>query len=262
MRCAAGRLALMVALLWLTVAPLSAQEKTDVAPPPSARFPAAWYPADNDVTSTMTPVKGAPYEARTMMGGTQPGTLIELEALHARDSAGRTRIDTLQTRLKDGQPVTVHEVEIDDPVSHCSFHWLEPWVDKSEPTATVSCMPRTVHYGGQPMWLSFASMQAAEEHPSPMETDHNEPLGVRTFDGVRATGVRHTRIIQANKADKPQTIVTEIWVSSEMKEVVAMYPKAPDSYSLELRDIKLREPEAGMFYPPANYKIVPVSNQP
>ena len=77
--------------------------------PPSARFPAAWYPPDNDVTYTMASVKGAPYEARTMMGGPQPGMLVELEALHARDSAGRTRIDTLQTRLKDGQPVTVHE---------------------------------------------------------------------------------------------------------------------------------------------------------
>jgi hypothetical protein len=225
-----------------------------------------WYPPDNDVTSTMAPVKGAPYEARTMMGGPQPGMMIEQEALHARDSAGRTRIDTLidtlQTRLKDGVPVTVHDVEIDDPISHCSFHWLEPWVDKSEPTATVSCMPRTLHYSGQPMWLSFASMQAAEEHPSSMETDRNEPLGVRTFDGVRATGVRHTRIIQAVPTGKPQTIVTEIWVSSEMKEVVALYPKAPDSYSLELRDIQLREPDARLFYPPANYTIVHTSNHP
>jgi hypothetical protein len=210
----------------------------------------------------MAPVKGAPYEARTMMGGPQPGMLIEQEALHARDSAGRTRIDTLQMRLKDGAPVTVHAVEVDDPVSHCSFHWLEPWVDKSEPTAAVSCMPRTLHYSGQPMWLSFASMQAAEDHPTSMETDHNEPLGVRTFDGVRATGVRHTRIIQAVPAGKPQTIVTEIWVSSEMKEVVALYPKVPDNYSLELRDIKLGEPDAKLFYPPPNYKINPTGTQP
>ena len=75
-----GRLVLLVASLWLAATPLSGQETTDVAPPPSARFPAAWYPSDNDVTHTMTPVKGGPYEARTMMGGPQPGTLIELEA--------------------------------------------------------------------------------------------------------------------------------------------------------------------------------------
>jgi hypothetical protein len=210
----------------------------------------------------MAPVKSAPYEARTMMGGPQPGILIEQEALHARDSAGRTRIDTVQTRLKDGAPVAVHAVEVDDPVSHCSFHWLEPWVDKSEPTATVSCMPRTLHYSGQPMWLSFASMHASEEHPSSIEIDRNEPLGERAFDGVRATGVRHTRIIQAVPTDKPQTIVTEIWVSSEMKEVVALYPKGPDNYSLELRDIKLREPDAKLFYPPAGYKIELTTSHP
>jgi hypothetical protein len=195
-----------------------------------------------------------------MMGGPYPGLPIEQEALHARDSAGRTRIDTLETRLKDGAPVTVHAIEVDDPVSHCSFHWLEPWVDRSAPT--VSCMPRTVHYGAQPMWLSFASMQAAVEHPSPMETDHNEALGVRMFDGVRAKGVRHTRIMQAAKTDKPLTIVTEIWISSEMKEVVAMYPKSPDSYSLELRDIKLLEPDPKLFYPPSYYKIVATGSHP
>ena len=246
----------------VAVSPLRGQETTDIAPGPSARFPAAWYPPDNDVTSTTAPVKGAPYEARTMMGGAQPGVLIEQEALHARDSAGRTRIDTLQTRLKDGVPATVHAVEVSDPVSHCSFHWFEPWVDKSEPTATVSCMPRTLHYSGQPMWLSFASMQAAEEHPSSMETDRNEPLGERTFDGVHATGVRHTRIIQAVPTGEPQTIVTEIWVSSEMKEVVALYPKAPDDFSIELRDIKLREPDPKLFHPPANYKIESVPSHP
>jgi hypothetical protein len=246
----------------LAVSPLRGQETRDVAPAPSARFPAAWYPPDNDVTYTMAPVKGAPYEARVMMGGPYPGLPIEQETLHARDSAGRTRIDTLQTRLKDGRPVTVHAVEVDDPVSHCSFHWLEPWVDKNAPTATVSCMTRTLHYNGQPMWLSVASMQAAEEHPSSMETDRNEPLGERTFDGVRATGVRHTRIIQAVPTGEPQTIVTEMWVSSEMKEVVALYPKAPDNFSLELRDIKLREPDPKLFYPPADYKIVSASTQP
>ena len=104
-------------------------------------------------------------------------------------------------------------------------------------------------------------MQAAEEHPSTTETDHNEPLGVRTFDGVRATGVRHTRVIQATGSESAQTLVTDFWVSTEMKEVVAMRVP-PMGYMLELRDIKLREPDPKMFYPPAGYKIVPTSNHP
>lgn len=46
-----------------------------------------------------------------------------------------------------------------------------------------------------------------------------------------------------------------------MKEVLAMRTP-PNGYTLELRDIKLREPDAGVFYPPANYKIEPTSAHP
>jgi hypothetical protein len=256
------RFCLQAALVWLAVLPVGAQDATDVAPPPSARFPAAWYPPDNNVTSTMQPVKGAPYEAHMIMAGQHPGLSVEEQPLQARDSAGRMRSETLETRLKDGAPATVRAVEVDDPVSHCSFEWREPWVDKSAPTATVHCMPRTLHYGAQPMWSSVLSMQTAEEHPSSMETDRNESLGERTFDGVRAMGVRHTRIIKTTESGEAQTIVTEIWVAPEMKELVAIYPKSPDSYSLELRDIHLREPDPKLFYPPANYKIEPISSHP
>jgi hypothetical protein len=55
--------------------------------------------------------------------------------------------------------------------------------------------------------------------------------------------------------------VTEFWVSTEMKEVVAMRVP-PLGYMLELRDIKLREPDVKLFYPPTGYKIVPTSNHP
>jgi hypothetical protein len=257
------RFGLLLAAAWLAVSPIRGQETTDVAPAPSARFPAAWYPPDNDVTSTMAPVKGAPYEARIIMAGQRPGLPIEQEPLQARDGAGRQRTETLQIRLdRDGRPITVRDVEVSDPVTHCGFRWIEPWVDKSEPTATVSCMPRTLHYGAKPMWASVASMQVAEEHPSSTETDHNEPLGERIFGGVRATGVRHTRIIQTAPTDNPQTMVTEFWVSTEMKELVAMYQEFPDGFSMELREIQLREPDAGLFYPPANYKIKPTSAHP
>jgi hypothetical protein len=257
-----GQTSLIIASAWLAIAPLAGQEITDVAPPPSARFPAAWYPPANNVTSTMQPVTGAPYEARMVTKGQYPGLPIEQEPLQARDSAGRMRSETLEIRLKDGAPVTVRAVEVDDPVSHCGFQWREPWVDKSAPTATVRCMPRTLHYDGKPMWASVASMKAAEEHPSSMETDRNVPLGERTFGGVRAVGVRHTRIIQATGPENAQSMVTEFWVSTEMKELVAMYQEFPDGYSMELRDIQLREPDPKLFYPPADYKIVAAGTQP
>jgi hypothetical protein len=256
-------LVLLIMSLWLAIVPLHGQEATDVAPPPSARFPAAWYPPDNDVASTEDPVKGAPYEARIVVQGISSGVPLEEAPLQARDGAGRVRTETLQSRLgQDGKPITVRAVEVDDAVSHCGFHWTEPWVDKTAPMATVYCMPRTLRYGAKPMWEDAVSMKAAEEHPSSMETDRNVPLGERSFDGVRATGVRHTRIIQPAKTENARTIVTEFWVSTEMKEVVAMYQEFPDGFQFELRDIKLREPDPKMFYPPAGYNIVPASNHP
>jgi hypothetical protein len=162
---------------------------------------------------------------------------------------------------QDGRQVEVREVGIGDPVSHCSFRWEEPWAAAGAPTATVQCMPRTIHYSAQSTW-SVASMKPGEKHPSPDETDQTEAIGERTFDGVRAMGFRRVRIIKNPDPKQTQTIESEIWTAPEMKEIVAIYVKGPGGYGIELRDIKLREPDPKMFYPPANYTIVPTSNHP
>jgi hypothetical protein len=46
-----------------------------------------------------------------------------------------------------------------------------------------------------------------------------------------------------------------------MKEVVAMRVP-PNGYSLQLRDILLREPDPNLFYPPAGYEIQPTTAHP
>jgi hypothetical protein len=163
----------------------------------------------------------------------------------------------------DGKQVEVREVSVSDPVTHCSFQWEEPWivVAKSAPTATVQCMPRTVHFSEQSMW-SVASMKPGEEHPSPNETDQTEAIGERTFDGVRAVGFRRVRTIKNPDPKQSQVIEAEMWSAPEMKEIVAIYVKGPGGYGIELRDIKLREPDPKLFYPPANYRIEPLSNHP
>lgn len=78
-----------------------------------------------------------------VINGGQPGMPIEREPLYARDSEGRTRTEEIQYCAgADGKPVQVRTVEVNDAVTHCGFHWTEPWVEKSPPIATVSCMPR------------------------------------------------------------------------------------------------------------------------
>ena len=133
---------------------------------------------------------------------------------------------------------------------------------KGAPTATVQCMPRTLHYSGQSMWSSVASMRPGEEHPSPDETDQTESIGERTFDEVRAVGFRRIRIIKNPDPKQSQTIESEIWTAPEMKEIVAIHVKGTGGYGIELRDIKLREPDPKLFYPPANYKIAPTTPHP
>ena len=86
------------------------------------------------------------------------------------------------------------------------------------------------------------------------ETDYNESLGVRTFDGLRAVGVRHTRTFPGAQKTEPRKLVTDFWVSPEMKEVVALRTP-PNGYVLELEGIQLREPDAALFYPPDGYRI-------
>ena len=139
---------------------------TDVAPP-SSRFPDNWYPADNDVTYTSAAQRGTPYSAtlvttwqlRDPSGETK--TLVQ-SSLQARDGAGRKREEMAVPRPDDHGGVTMaHEVSVNDPVSHCSFRWMEPWVAPGPPKAMVSCMPRTLHYTEQNIYADAIKPPAA-----------------------------------------------------------------------------------------------------
>jgi hypothetical protein len=70
----------------------------DEAPPPSERFPAAWYSAQ-DGQSTTAPVVGSPYTATMLLktvtefGGDKPAIKSKIVTRMMRDSAGRTRTE-------------------------------------------------------------------------------------------------------------------------------------------------------------------------
>src|SRR5580698_2818463 len=73
---------------------------TDTAPPPSARFPATWYPESTDVTYTITAPTNAPYTATliTTAHFIDPSTgqtkTLTQSTLQARDASGRERSET------------------------------------------------------------------------------------------------------------------------------------------------------------------------
>ncbi len=242
---------------------------TDVAPP-SSRFPDNWYPADNDVTYTSAAQRGAPYSAtlvttsqlRDPDGETK--TLVQ-SGLQARDGAGRKREEMAMPRPDDhGGVIMAHEVTVNDPVSHCSFRWMEPWAAPGPPRAMVTCMPRTLHYTEQNIYANAIANHPQQVGSTPDTTERSEPLGTRRIEGLEATGVRRTR---TRTAAPSGTIVltTEIWYSQELQELLELRQTLePETQPGPLADFKLTqirrgEPDEKLFYPPEGYKIDPES---
>jgi hypothetical protein len=251
---------------------VSAPILTDVAPPPSSRFPANWYPADNDVTYTSAAQRGAPYTATLVAtwrlhepdGMTK--TLTQ-SGFQARDGAGRKREEMAMPRPDEhGGVIMTHEVSVNDPVSHCSFRWMEPWVAPDPPRAMVTCMPRTLHYTAQDIYADAIASRQPELVSAPDSSDRSEPLGTRLIEGFDATGMRR---IRTGPAAPNGTVVltTEIWYSQELRELLelrqTLEPEAqpgegplPD---FKLTQIRRGEPDEKLFYPPEGYKIDPES---
>jgi hypothetical protein len=263
-------------LLVFCVAAVSGQAKvaapvlTHVAPP-SSRFPDNWYPADNDVTYTSSAPRDAPYSAmlvttwrlRDPSGETK--TLVQ-SGLQARDGAGRKREEMAMPRPDDHGGVTMtHEVSVNDPVSHCSFRWMEPWVAPGPPKATVTCMPRTLHYTEQNIYANAVANDPQQVSSPPDSSDRSEALGKRRIEGLEATGVRRTRTSTAAPSSAI-VLTTEIWYSQELQELLELRQTLePETQPDPLPDFKLMqirrgEPDEKLFYPPEGYQIDPGSS--
>lgn len=246
---------------------------TNVAPAPSARFPAAWYPAESNVAYTQASVKDVPYTAKMVTTDfylnqkTGERTKLVDESFQARDGEGRTRNDGARRSRKSldgsGKMIDVREVSVNDPVSHCSFRWEEPWVAPTEPAAIVTCMSLTLHYSGSSLdvWSWANTDERKEEHLTPDETDVTEPLGLRTIEGVRAKGARRTRTVVYPQPELLTVIVAEIWYSPELKEMLSLKTEGTIGGKSEampeflLKDIRRDEPDPKLFYPPDGYRI-------
>ncbi|WP_158794378.1 hypothetical protein [Granulicella sp. L60] len=238
-----------------------------IAPAPSARFPADWYPPDNDVTYSIAEPVDAPYTATfvTTVHILDPTNgqvkSYSTNTRQARDSAGRKRDETEMPRPDGhGATITAHEVTVNDSVSHCTFQWMEPWVAPGKPTATVSCLSRILHYGNQNMWAGiFTQPVETHEHNT---VDHTEPLGKKNFGDVEAVGVLRTKTITNPQSGAVTKMVIELWYSFDMKEMIQMR-EAPGTRvnqsgqmpDYELTNIHRTEPDPALFYPPAGYEF-------
>ncbi len=250
----------------------TAPVQTDVAPPPSNRFPANWYPADSGVTYTSAAQRGAPYTATLvttwrLRGPDGMTKTLTQSGLQARDGAGRKREEMAMPRPDDhGGVIMTHEVSVSDPVSHCNFRWMEPWVAPGPPQAMVTCMPRTLHYTEQNIYADAIASQPQQLISAPDSNDRSEPLGTRNMEGFEATGVRRTRTGTASPSGTV-VLTTEIWYSQELQELLELrqtlepetQPGEGPLPDFKLTQIHRAEPDEKLFYPPEGYKIDPES---
>ena len=205
------------------------------------------------------PMTGSPYVATvyvaTKLSGPHGSTVrSEKTWLKMRDSAGRTREESSGVG-----PEGRRQINVDDPVSHCHFHWYEPLPPQTPQVANVVCHSRTMTITGtgsklaeytSPMREMRANVHIGDgaNEREGQEIIRTEPLGKRKINGVEAYGQRVTTILPVG----PSPIVGETWWSEKLQELVLF---DTPGQTMGLRNFKRTEPDAALFYPPSGYSI-------
>jgi hypothetical protein len=227
-------------------------------------------------------VQGAPYSAtitnesvQTLADGNR---IVQTSTGNtARDSMGRTRQDAPLLTIGNMSPADApHLVFLQDPVAQASY--TLNLTDKTamkggafSPMALSSRTPGVVTSGAMvskdiiagsflagappPLAVAIQRTGAVEEGQA-----QSEDLGSKTMEGVTVMGTRTTRTIPAGQIgnDKPLNIVTEVWMSPELKTIV--YSKRSDprtgDQTFALTNIVRSEPDPSLFMVPSDFKLV------
>lgn len=226
------------------------------------------------------PVRGAPFSAELVIETFWPhrdGSVTTRRTTYKlyRDGEGRTRRDVADEQAGGPAPGGDHtrRTIINDPVAQVTYvlgrrgnvaartPLLPP------PDSDLEELPRADERAatagaGTPAFINLwqyrqeASLRAAgERSPATME----EALGQQEMEGVLAEGTRIIQIIRAGalSAGQPTKIVTERWVSPELRTVVQI--KRNDSRFGEsvyrLTNILRGEPAHDLFELPRGYEI-------
>ena len=230
-------------------------------------------------------VQGAPYSAtitnesvQTLADGNR--IVQNNSGTTARDSEGRTRQDAALPMIGNLSAANApHIVFIMDPVAQISYtlNLTDKTAQKLAPSGavvgggTVATGPviSTKAFFGQSAGVS-ATGGPLPAPPPPMfiqktmiaEDDSQattEDLGTQTMEGLQVTGVRTTRTIPVGEIgnEKPIVIVTEVWISPDLKTVV--YSKRSDprmgEQIFKLTNITRAEPDASLFTVPADFRV-------
>ena len=227
-------------------------------------------------------VQGAPYSATITNESVQ--TLADGNRIVntgtgniARDSMGRTRQDAPLLTIGNMSPVDApHLVFLQDPVAQSSYtlNLTEKTATKGGAFSTMafaSTTPGVATSGAmiskgmiagsfgpvppQPLAIAIQKTGTVEEGQA-----QTEDLGSKTMEGVSVMGTRTTRTVPAGQIgnDKPLSIVTEVWMSPELKTIV--YSKRSDprmgDQTFALTNIVRSEPDPSLFMVPSDFKLI------
>jgi hypothetical protein len=198
-------------------------------------------------------VKGQPYSLiektttlRTLADGTTMRTTHAERKI--RDVEGRTRVEMLHEFKGE---VTVTVVTISDPVAR-----TRTTLNVRQKMAYVFHVPE--QKDPAPPVEKLAEVRGGTPHPGP--NFQVEKLDGKIVSGVFAEGTRTTRVIPVGMEgnDREIRVVTEQWVSPDLKIVVARSVDDPRSAqsTMEVSDLRRVDPEAAVFQVPADYKMV------
>jgi hypothetical protein len=233
------------------------------------------------ISAQAATVQGAPYSAtvtnesvQTLADGnrivqTSTGTT-------ARDAQGRSRQDTALPAIGNLSAANApHLVFIQDPVAQVSY--VLNLTDKTAqklpmppPNAAGSAAPAVanafyIQSGGGP-----STAAAPMPMPPPMALQRTivasdqdqvatEDLGSQTMEGIVVNGTRTTRTIPAGEIgnDKTISIVTEVWMSPDLKTVISSKRNDPrmGEQTFQLTNIVRAEPDPSLFTVPSDFKI-------
>jgi hypothetical protein len=233
------------------------------------------------ISAQSATVQGAPYSAtvtnesvQTLADGnrivqTSTGTT-------ARDAQGRSRQDTALPAIGNLSAANApHLVFIQDPVAQVSY--VLNLTDKTAqklpmppPNAAGSAAPAVanafyIQSGGGP-----STAAAPMPMPPPMALQRTivasdqdqvatEDLGSQTMEGIVVNGTRTTRTIPAGEIgnDKTISIVTEVWMSPDLKTVISSKRNDPrmGEQTFQLTNIVRAEPDPTLFTVPSDFKI-------
>jgi len=232
--------------------------------------------------ATSAVVTGQPYSADGVTKVTQAladGTRIEREVRSKfyRDSAGRVRreqnilgLDSLIGALSS-EPQTA--ITISDPVAGIVYS-LDPvrkearrlliLGDGYQRILTLPApAPGTVGPGGARITPPFIVTLPSASTLPPLPTPKTESLGMRQIEGLSATGEKTTTLIPAGRIgnDRPIEIFDERWISSDLKVVLLLRHRDPQTGEVEFRltNIKRTEPSPDLFKVPSDTTIILVN---